>query len=300
MNSNKVRFIINPISGINRNPKKIVKWIHEIFQPSGAKYDIVYTEKPGDGTKLAEESVKEGFNLIGVAGGDGTINEVGRGLCRSEVALGVIPSGSGNGFARNLKIPLNQFVAIKKLLAPKILTIDMGKINDHLFLNQAGFGLDAEIGRSFQQFGIRGPLPYFIVGTQIFFTFQPEPVKLYVEKEEIATSPLLVCIANGPEYGNGAIIAPSALPDDGLLNVIILEYMTLWEALPQLYKLFNGTIDQIGKFKSFTVKNLTIERASNGIIHTDGDPHYEKSTLNIDILPNSLKVAVSEDFSGFK
>ncbi len=300
MNSNKVRFIINPISGINRNPKKIVKWIHEIFQPSGAKYDIVYTEKPGDGTKLAEESVKEGFNLIGVAGGDGTINEVGRGLCRSEVALGVIPSGSGNGFARNLKIPLNQFVAIKKLLAPKILTIDMGKINDHLFLNQAGFGLDAEIGRSFQQFGIRGPLPYFIVGTQIFFTFQPEPVKLYVEKEEIATSPLLVCIANGPEYGNGAIIAPSALPDDGLLNVIILEYMTLWEALPQLYKLFNGTIDQIGKFKSFTVKNLTIERVSNGIIHTDGDPHYEKSTLNIDILPNSLKVAVSEDFSGFK
>lgn len=300
MNSNKVRFIINPISGINRNPKKIVKWIHEIFQPSGAKYDIVYTEKPGDGTKLAEESVKEGFNLIGVAGGDGTINEVGRGLCRSEVALGVIPSGSGNGFARNLKIPLNQFVAIKKLLAPKILTIDMGKINDHLFLNQAGFGLDAEIGRSFQQFGIRGPLPYFIVGTQVFFAFQPEPVKLYVEKEEIATSPLLVCIANGREYGNGAIIAPSALPDDGLLNVIILEYMTLWKALPQLYKLFNGTIDQVEKFKSYTVKNLTIERASNGIIHTDGDPHYEKSTLNIDILPNSLKVAVSRDFSGFE
>ncbi len=300
MNANRVRFIINPISGINRNPKRITKWIHEIFKPSGVEYDIVYTEKPGDGTILAEKSVKEGFNLIGVAGGDGTVNEVGRGLCLSEVALGVIPSGSGNGFARNFKIPLNQFVAIKKLLAPKILTIDVGRINNHLFLNQTGFGLDAEISYSFQQFGIRGPLPYFIIGTQVFFMFQPEPVKLFVDKEEIAVSPLLVCIANGPEYGNGAKIAPSALPDDGLLNVIILEHMNLWKALTYIYKLFNGTIDQIEYFKSFTVKNLTIERTSDGIIHTDGNPHYEKSTLNIDILPHSLKVAVSNDFSGFK
>lgn len=293
---NTVRFIINPISGINRNPRKIVKWIHEVFQSSQIEYEIVYTRKAGDGISLAKEAIERKFSLVAVVGGDGTINEVGRGLCHSDVALGVIPAGSGNGFARNFKIPLDQLKAIQMLLSPKIISIDAGRINDHLFFNVAGFGLDSFISQNFEEFGVRGPLPYFLMGTKAFLMYRAEPVKLTIDEKQIELTPLVVSIANAPEYGNGAIIAPSARPDDGLLDLSILEYLPMWKVVPNVYRLFNGTIDKMKNFRSFKIKHLKIERTSDGIIQTDGNPHMEKSILEVEILPRALRVVVGNDF----
>jgi YegS/Rv2252/BmrU family lipid kinase len=292
----KIRFVINPVSGVNRKPQKIVGWIKRILNPTDIKYDIKYTQKPGDGTIIASESVKENIDLVAVVGGDGTINEVGRGLIKSKVVLGVIPSGSGNGFARNFNIPLNQFKAIKLLVSPRIVRIDTGKINNHYFFNVAGFGLDASISRNFEKFGIRGPLPYFLVGTRAFLMFQPQHIKLILDNDELEISPLLVTIANGPEYGNGAIIAPSAKPDDGYLDVSIMDNMPIWKAVPNLYRLFNGTIDQMEGFRCFKVKSMRIERESAGPIQTDGNPHMDDACLNISTIPKSLRIAVGNDY----
>jgi diacylglycerol kinase (ATP) len=249
----KIRFIINPISGVNRHPKKISTWIEKIFRDSEDQYQITHTTKPGDGTLLARKAVEEKCDIVAVVGGDGTVNEVGRGLLGSQTALAVIPSGSGNGFARNFRIPLNQYQAIKLLLSPQIVSIDAGKINDHHFFNVAGFGLDANISQHFEEFGLRGPLPYFLVGTRAFLAYQPDSVHLKLDDQELDFSPLLVSIANAPEYGNGAIIAPSARPDDGYLDITILDHMPLWKAFHNLYRLFNGTIDHIAGFHMFRV-----------------------------------------------
>ena len=290
--SYKIKFIVNPKSGINRNPRRIVSWIDSVLKPSGIHYEISYTGKPGDGTVLAREAVKEGFTIVTVVGGDGTINEAGRGLCNSDVALAVIPAGSGNGFARNFKIPLKQYEAIKLLLNPRIIPIDVGKINDHYFFNVAGFGLDANIAENFEQFGIRGPLPYFLVGVRAFFKYQPQTIIIKFENKEIEISPLVVTIANAPEYGNGAIISPSAQPDDGFLDLAILDKIPLREAVSNLFRLFNGTINQVSAFHSHRVSSLEIIRPAPGPIQTDKNPHPEAAHLKIEVIPRSLRVLV--------
>lgn len=292
----RICFIINPISGVNRNPRKIVGWIEKIFRDSPIRYETVYTEKRGDATLLAASAVEKGFDIVAAVGGDGTINEIGRALVNTGVALAVIPSGSGNGFARNFRIPLNQFLAIKLLLAPRFATIDSGRLNEHLFFNVAGFGLDAIISQNFEEFGIRGPLPYFLLGTRAFLNFQPDPVQLILDNEKLEISPLVLSIANGPEYGNGAVIAPLARPDDGMLDVTILDNMPIWKAVPNLYRLFNGTIDQMEGFHSFRVKSVVIERPRPGAVQTDGNPHQENAVLNVEVIPDSLKVVVGPRF----
>ncbi len=294
--SRKIKFIINPKSGFNKNPRRILCWIDALIKPSGIPFDICYTKKPGDGTTLAKESVDQGFNTVAVVGGDGTINEVGRALFHSDVTLAVIPAGSGNGFARNFKIPLRQYQAIKLLLNPKIIQIDIGKINDHHFFNVAGFGLDAHISENFEQFGMRGPLPYFLVGIRAFFHFRPEPVLIKFDQQKIETTPLVVNVANAPEYGNGAIISPQAQPDDGFLDLTILDRMSLWKAVSNLFRLFNGTIDRVSAFHSYRVTSLEIIRSAPGPIETDGNPHHEGTHLKIEIIPKSLHVLVGPNF----
>jgi YegS/Rv2252/BmrU family lipid kinase len=294
--SRKIKFIINPKSGFNRNPRRILRWIDAIIKPTGTPFEIVYTKKPGDGTILAKEAVEQKFDIVAVVGGDGTINEAGRGLFHSKVILAVIPAGSGNGFARNFKIPLRQYQAIKLLLNPRIIPIDIGKLNDHYFFNVAGFGLDAHVSENFEKFGMRGPLPYFLIGIRAFFHFHPEKVLIKFDQREIETIPLVVNIANAPEYGNGAIISPRAKPDDGLLDLTILEKMPLWKAVLNLFRLFNGTIDQVSDFHSYRVTSVDITRSSPGPIETDGNPHQQGTSLKIEIIPKSLRVLVGPDF----
>ena len=294
--SRKIKFIINPKSGFNKNPHRILRWIDTMVKPSGIAYDICYTKKPGDATSLAEEAVDQGFNIVAVVGGDGTINEVGRALFHSDVTLAVIPAGSGNGFARNFKIPLKQQQAIKLLLNPRIIPIDIGKINDHYFFNVAGFGLDAHISESFEKFAVRGPLSYFWVGVRAFFDFRPEKVTIKFDQQKIETSPLVVSVVNAPEYGNGAIISPRAKPDDGFLDLTILDRMSFWKAVANLIRLFNGTIDQVADFHSYPVTSLEIDRSAPGPIETDGNPHHEGTHLKIEIIPKSLQVLVGPKF----
>ena len=111
----KVVFIINPIFGINRKPAKIIEWIDASWRDSGVTYEIIKTGHRGHGEDLAKAAAEAGADMVVAAGGDGTINEVGRGLLNTNAALGVIPAGSGNGFARNVKIPLDQQEAIEVL-----------------------------------------------------------------------------------------------------------------------------------------------------------------------------------------
>lgn len=288
----KTQFVVNPISGINRNPQKIVRWIESVFGEADREFEVVYTRGPGDATTLAARAVDAGVDVLVAVGGDGTINEIGRALVHTNVALGVVPAGSGNGFARNFGIPLNQRKAIEALLSPRFIKIDAGKMNSHYFFNVAGVGLDALISRNFEQFGVRGPLPYFVVGARAFLSYQPEKIRLVGDDGVRECQPLLLSLANAPQYGNGAIIAPRAQPDDGLLDVCILDPLPLWKAASNIYRMFNGTIEEIEEFRTFQTAALTIEREGPGPIHTDGNPHEDDAVLRVEAIPGALKVAI--------
>jgi diacylglycerol kinase family enzyme len=135
-----------------------------------------------------------------------------------------------------------------------------------------------------------------LVGIRAYFHFRPEKVLIKFDQQEIETAPLVVTIANAPEYGNGAIISPAAQPDDGLLDLTILDQMSLWKAVSNAFRLFNGTIDQVPAFHSYRVTSVDIMRSAPGPIETDGNPHDEEARLKVEILPKSLQVVVGPKF----
>lgn len=291
-----VYFLVNPISGVNRKPEKIIRWIDQIWGSSGRPYKIVKTEFRGHATEVARQAAQQGVPMVVAVGGDGTINEVGRGIVGTETLLGVVPAGSGNGFARNFQFPLNQREAIRRLLHPESASIDVGKINDHYFFNVAGIGLDATISANFERFGMRGPLPYFLVGFREFFRYKPQPLRLHLEGREgeqsLHIKPLILSIANAPQYGNGAIIAPSAHPADGVLDFCVLNPLSGFQAIRRLPMLFNGTIDKFEGMKIYKASRATIVRPGQDYIHTDGDPFLCGAELQVSVLPGQLRIAV--------
>jgi len=282
--------IINPISGNKNTSKKLVKKIKKYLTGS---YKIYYTQYAGHGAELAKEAERKNTDVVVACGGDGTINEIASSLVNTNIALGVIPTGSGNGFVRSLNIPLKMTDAITLLNNPEIKSIDVGKINNRYFFGIAGIGFDALIGSKFQNFGKRGALPYFFISVKEYFKYDYESFKIMEKGEVRFIKPLLIAIANTSQYGNGAKIAPQADPADGSLDLCIMKKMKNIEVIKNILSLFNGKINLQPFYSSKRVKSIVIKRENNsGFYHVDGEPLYEEKDLNINIIPNALKVCV--------
>ncbi len=289
----RVKFILNPVAGMRRAPAKVVSLLQRELQGAAWDFDIVLTEQRGHGYHIAQDAVKQGYELVVAMGGDGTVKEVGSGLVHTGVALGIIPSGSGNGLARDLRIPLNLKGACRALLGGSRREVDTGVINGKYFFSTAGLGFDARIGLLYNQRGKRGRrgvLPYFYIGMREFFFYQPETLRVRIDRANINVSPLLITIANCRQYGGGAQIAPRAKIDDGLLDLCILRNLNLLQAIVNLPKLFIGKIDSIPQMDYHQITQTEIFREKPSPIHMDGDPLIEAPQLKVSILPKSLVV----------
>ena len=151
----KYLFVLNPKSGPAKRAGKIKELVKSRFRETDHQIEFAFTRGPGDATDLARQAVKDGFDIVVAAGGDGTVNEIAGGLVESHCSMGIIPLGSGNGVARSLGIPMGIKASIHTLLNPNIRLIDIGKINGEIFVGVAGTGFDARIGSLFQEFGVR-------------------------------------------------------------------------------------------------------------------------------------------------
>ena len=284
-------FIINPVSGIGKDLKRLTQLIADKYHTANCDFQIQYTRYAGQATELAKEAVQKGVPQIVAVGGDGTMNEVARGVVHSDAVLGLIPGGSGNGFARSLGIPLQQEKAVDLLLEERYQLIDAGQVNDHYFFGVCGLGFDAEIGARFQSFGRRGPLPYFYIAVKEYFKFHPETVRLVTRDETLQKEIFLITVANTQQYGNNAYIAPRADVQDGLLDVCIVEPFTLPQILANVHRLFNKTVDKFPAYSGFRCEEVTIVRSSDqGWFHIDGEPRRGGRELTIRIVPKCLNV----------
>ena len=272
--SKSYRFIINPVSGEWRKTQKILDEIGRRFsKKADIEYEIKYTEHAGDATGLAKDAVHRQMSAVIAVGGDGTMNEVASALIHTDTALGVLPRGSGNGYARSLKIPLKLKESLNHLLHPKIVTVDAGKVNDFYFFGLCGVGFDAEIGARFQEFGLRGPLPYFYLSLKEYFNFDYEEIQIITKEHSYTGRPLAVAIANTEQYGLGAIINPGADYSDGILEVCIVEKPKFYRDIFNLPKFFKGRIDSLSIYKRFRAEEIRIVRTrDNAPFHTDGEP----------------------------
>ena len=288
----KIVFVVNPISG-TQSKKAILKWIDERMDRSIYDYSIVKTEYAGHATQIAASAVENKVDVVVAIGGDGTINEIARSLVHSETALGIIPCGSGNGLARHLRIPMEPKAAIDIINQGNRLCIDYGKINNIPFFCTCGVGFDAFVSLKFADSGKRGLLTYLENTLHESLTYKPETYEIENEEGTMKYKAFLIACGNASQYGNNAYITPQASLTDGLMDITIMEPFTVLDVPSLSFQLFNKTIDQNSRIKTMRAKKIKIHRASEGVMHFDGDPLMVGKELEVEIIPSGLHVIAS-------
>ena len=287
----KIIFIVNPKSGIHEKGA-IIAQLNERLDKNKYSWEVAITKKPGHAVEIAAEAAAKGIDIAVAVGGDGTINEVARSLVHTNTALGIIPCGSGNGLARHLHIPMDIKKAVDLLNDNHQTIIDYGKINGMAFFCTCGMGFDAFVSLKFAHAGKRGLLTYLEKTLQETLKYQPETYELETKDGISKYKAFLIACGNASQYGNNAYIAPQAALNDGLLDVTILEPFTVLDVPSLTFQLFNRTINQNSRIKTFRCKELSIRRSSPGVVHFDGDPIETGTDIFIEAIPKGLRVVV--------
>lgn len=286
---NKVTVIINPISGGKKKDwiaKEIIKKLSKTHQ-----IEIMFTEAPQHATTLAKEALGRHTDIIAVVGGDGSVNEVSQAIIGTDATLAIIPTGSGNGFARHLNIPLKVNEAIDLISNGKVEMIDTAKINNRSYLGVAGIGFDAEIGWAFDQFGYRGFFPYMLLTVKEFPKYQPAVYDLLIDGKHYLREAFLISFANSSQFGNGAFIAPKAKVNDGTLDIVIIKKFPSYETVEIVSRLFNHTLHRSKYVEIIKCKEVIIKQ-KNLKAHIDGEPAFFPDGIEVKVEPSSLKVII--------
>ncbi len=292
----KVLALINPQSGSKDSVADAIVGIREAWEGPDTDLKFQFTTSREDGHSKAKAAVEDGVDTVIVVGGDGTINAIGTALIGTPARLCVIPTGSGNGFARHFDIPLNSREAALELRQGKVQRIDVGKVNNVPFLVTMSCAWEVDITKHFEALPMRGILPYVLSAVYGVFTYVPQPFQLTVDDEPAVTfeNPMLCTVANLTQYGGGFRIAPAAAPDDGLLELVVMERSGLAALLNQLPSLLADDSEVIPDLKTRSFRTLRIEREQPSAIQIDGELEEAEAVLSVEIIPNALNVVVPQ------
>jgi diacylglycerol kinase (ATP) len=292
-----VAVIINPISGTGRRPdeaRRRAELAASLLDARGLEAEIFVTERAGHARELAHAAIARGVSLCIAWGGDGTINEVASALAFGPVALAVIPSGSGNGLARELAIPLNPPAAFGVAANGCDQVIDAGEIEGRLFFNVAGLGFDARVAHQFASQGHerRGFARYITIAMRELMRFKADSYSITANGTSLETRALFIAIANSRQYGNGATIAPGARIDDGTLDIVVVGERSPWSALAQMPMLFSGKVDRLPGVTIIPTAEVEIRAEHEVVYHVDGEPAIAGKSVKARVHAGALRVRV--------
>lgn len=264
--------------------------------------EVTATEGPGHAEPLAREAVARGDTRLLVAGGDGTVNEAAAALLGTGVALGVVPTGSGNGLARTLGIPLRPRRALEALARAETRRMDVGTANGRPFLNVAGAGFDAVVGAEFQRHGRRGGrrgvLTYVRLAFGVLSHYRSGRWSLAADEHRFEGRAFLVAFGNGRQYGGGAVIAPGARLDDGLLDIVLVEERTVAGIALNAHRLYTGTLTRWSGYRHLAAASALLTGDGPFPFHRDGEPDGPTDRLEIALRPRALSVLVPAAAAG--
>jgi YegS/Rv2252/BmrU family lipid kinase len=286
----KILFIINKHSGTGFQPA-IERSMLDTCHRHGLEGAIEYTKSRGHATSLAKSASANGFHYVIAVGGDGTINEVARGLLNTQTTMGIIPRGSGNGLARHLGISINLTDAIDLLFDSKIIKIDTFTVNEKLSLNVSGIGFDGHVANLFANKSIRGLFGYAKLTFKEFFKFSEFEASVTIAGNTVTKKAFIIAFANSSQYGNNVRIAPSASICDELLHVNVLKKPPLYR-LDFIYSVLIGSVERSTFSELTTVKELCVKTSKPVPFHVDGEPSGFEDTFNVKLNPASLLVLV--------
>ena len=230
--------------------------------------------------------------MVVAVGGDGSVNEVAAALIDSETILGIIPAGSGNGFARHLGLSTNIVKSIHQLNQGKILRIDTVRMNGRPFVNLAGLGFDGWVSYKLKESKLRGFLGYGKIVTQESFKFKPQTYQINIDGKIMDEECLCLEIVNAPMFGYNFEIAPHAKFNDGILEIVVVKKMTPWKFPKLAWHSFHKTINESGLTKCYSGKNIKVKIVEETPVHMDGEGMLVNEDLEFSINPLSLSVWV--------
>ncbi len=289
----KILFLINPVSGIGKQ-KTVEKFIESEIDKNSLEVDISYTQYKAHARELAGDAAGT-YDVVVAVGGDGTVNEVASKLVNTSTSLAIIPTGSGNGLARYLNIPLNVKKAIRSINELNVRKIDSLKVNQYCCVNVAGIGFDAHISHQFEGKKMRGPLGYLQLIASEYATYKAHDYVINIDGTEYKRKAFLISLANSSQYGNNIYIAPNALIDDGLIDVSIIHDFPKFITPAMLLSLLDKSLDKNSNNEVIRAKKIIVEKKSDILAHIDGEPVILGRKAEIEIKPLSLHVIVPPD-----
>lgn len=286
--SRKIAFIINPNAGVKKKID-IIEFIRSNFSNT-LSYDLIVWKNKDDFEAVKQQILQGNYDTVVACGGDGTVNLVSSVVIHTDMSLGILPLGSGNGLARTNDIPLDLKQALSTIEAGKAAKIDSARMNDQLFFCTAGIGFDALIANKFASSTTRGFATYFKTSVREFFSYKPNSYTITVDGQSTQLNAFLITVANAGQWGNNVYIAPKALINDGILHVAVLQPFSKM-AIPGIgVKLFSRNIHTSRSFRSFEGKKISIEFDGKLPVHFDGEPVFAEKRLDIEIIPSSLNI----------
>ena len=290
----KALFIINPIAG-GKSKDRVPGLIAGNLDKNIFDFEIALTKAPKQAKIIAEKGIGK-FDIIIAVGGDGTVNEIASALAGKDVVFGILPYGSGNGLSRFLGIPMSVEAAIKNLNYLKTETIDGAKLNGKWFFNMAGMGFDAHISEVFAKEEHRGFSTYLKSSLQEILNYKSHTYDITIDGNRIERTAFMLSFANSSQFGNNAHISPSASVHDGLIDVCIIKPFPLWRYIEMAVRMFGKLADSSSYVEIIKGKHIQIKRRDDGPIHLDGEPQRTGADIDIEVIPNALKIIVGKNY----
>lgn len=286
-------FIVNPVAG-KGHTLKIIPEIEALMEKHSLPFKIEITKAPGHASVIAKEYITGNKNLrIYAVGGDGTLNEVLQGVVGSDACLGIIPAGTGNDFIKSFCAIRDPVKLLPFLVHADPVPVDVCKMNDRYFLNIASAGFDADVVASTQRLKrlplMKGKIAY-IGGILLSLIHKKNIQATFVVDQEtiVMKSLLLAAFANGRFYGGGMSPAPDARPDDGFLDICLIEGMNRLKILMFFPRLIKGTHTKMREVTLRRCRSLIME--SPQLVHVNADGELSQSTrAEIHLIPKGLK-----------
>lgn len=265
------------------------------FDTQRVDHEVLVSERTGHARDLAHGAVARGATIVCAWGGDGTVNEVSSALAFGSASLAIVPAGSGNGLARELRIPKQPAAALGVAVHGVDRTIDAGELGGRLFVNLAGIGFDAAIARRFADRapGRRGFFPYLLIAAREMVTYTSERYSVVTGNESWEGRAFMIVLANARQYGNGAFIAPQARPDDGRLDLVVVETTSRAQLLRRIPRVFKGTLaGEPGVIRMMRVEDVEIATSGHPWMHVDGEPAALPGCVRGRVHPGAIRVRV--------
>lgn len=290
----RTALIVNPVSGLGTAATSAsaarIQLAYRLAKDSGAAIDVATTERAGHASELAAEYVSKGYGRVIAWGGDGTINETAGPLVGTGVTLGIVPSGSGDGFARGLGLPRDPARAFTVAIQQPGRPLDVGFLGDRHFLNIGGIGFDAAVAAIFNDRSKRGKGGYFVESLRRVWGYTSCVYRLESDAHSVDGPCFLMAFANLRQYGSGIVIAPNADPADGLLDLVVVAGGS---SLSQFWRARRLGFRRLAPARGVTRGRITSARVTGEQLvgHVDGQPFSTGGIIEVRIAPSALQVA---------